>query len=698
MGTRTLGPYEILGEIGRGGMGTVLEARHIPTGARRAVKLLEGSDPEGFARFRREAAALARVGGAGVVAVHDSGHEGGRAWFAMDLMPGGSLEGRLRGQTRLDWREGAAITAKLARTLARCHALGLIHRDVKPDNVLFDARGEPHLADFGCVRDLGASALTRTGAQPGTTSYMAPEQLDGRSAGPSADIYALGVLLHELVTGEKPYAGTFVQLIAAAREGKRRRASELVGSPPGLDLILDAALAPQPADRPEAADLARSLEDLVSGKTTPVRRSRRAPGLAAAGVVALGLLGVWAAPHRPGGAAARQPPPVAGIASATPTAPPRATGGADAAQLEKAAKAVRQLVEELTLVASRSSARPNAGLGVVVGEALARLEEKAPGSSRALQRQIADAAWDLHDGVLRYSIDASAADGCDPVLEDATKGVAPLDPELAGALLALRLDRASEPRRADRARFEKLADLARAVRDEDPLRAGVLADIACRYWPHGSTEPALGAWEAEIQTTLDALARSRSRGPDDDARRKEVRYSLLRDSASNAERPIREATGPDRVKKLGEAIARRQQALDAATGAESVLESVALARLRFQAVRALPPRDPGIKEQLAAILELSLSASRHEAARAAVLFIEGDGAAALELATGLESASDPAARKDAIALHALIAIESGKPDVARELLKAIVAHDTDEYLFTFAYSLGELRDLCKGPP
>lgn len=286
----TVGGYVIEGEVGRGAMGRVYRARHVASGSLRAIKVLDSNaDPELVVRFRREAEALARLGGDSVVAVHETGVAAGRLYFAMDLMPGGSLEGRLRERGKLPWREAASLIARLARTLQRCHELGLIHRDVKPANVLFDAEGRPRLVDFGLARDLGSHSLTETGTAVGTPGYMGPESFRGEPAGPASDVFSLGVVLHELVTGERPFSGTTA--IAIAREmleEKRRPASELADCPGRLDAVIARALAPVPAARhPSAKAFAEALEALVASDGVAPRSSRVA--FAAGSVLLLGL-------------------------------------------------------------------------------------------------------------------------------------------------------------------------------------------------------------------------------------------------------------------------------------------------------------------------------------------------------------------------------------------------------------------------
>lgn len=286
----TAADYELLSELGRGGMGVVHRARHRATGALRAVKVsTAAANPEALERFRREAEALARAGGEGVVPVHESGLEGGRLYIVMGLMAKGSLGDRLRARSRLDWREAVGIAARLARSLERCHGAGIVHRDLKPENVLFDDDDRPRLADFGAARDLSAASLTETGTVIGTPAYMPPEQLNGERVDERADVYALGVVLYELVTGALPTTeGTVFKLMQEKRSGRWKCVRETAPEAPvALDLLIARALAPERASRiASAGALARELEGLLA-RTRGGRGPFALAGLASVLVVAL---------------------------------------------------------------------------------------------------------------------------------------------------------------------------------------------------------------------------------------------------------------------------------------------------------------------------------------------------------------------------------------------------------------------------
>ncbi|HUM72123.1 MAG TPA: serine/threonine-protein kinase, partial [Chloroflexota bacterium] len=201
--------YEIKRELGRGGMASVYEAYDPQFQRPVAVKLLPREflhDPEFRARFTREARTIAALEHPAIVPVYDFGEEDGQPFLVMRLMTGGSLTDRLaNGPLPID--EAAEILKRIGSALDRAHSQGIIHRDLKPGNILFDHYGDAFLADFGIARIAAAgSQLTASGSLVGTPTYMSPEQvygnkeLDGRS-----DIYALGVILYQMLTGEIPF-------------------------------------------------------------------------------------------------------------------------------------------------------------------------------------------------------------------------------------------------------------------------------------------------------------------------------------------------------------------------------------------------------------------------------------------------------------------------------------------------------------
>ncbi len=198
--------YRVLEEVGRGGMGVVYKAVHEGLKRTVALKMLPPESPTDaveVARFYAEAEVVAAIQHPNVVQVFEFSQADGRPYMAMEFLPGGSLASRLTAPTTVE--DAAALVELLARAVQAAHEQGVVHRDLKPGNVLFDAEGQPHVTDFGLAKR-GASNLTRTQVVMGTPAYMAPEQASGRTkyAGPAADIYALGVILYECLIGEPP--------------------------------------------------------------------------------------------------------------------------------------------------------------------------------------------------------------------------------------------------------------------------------------------------------------------------------------------------------------------------------------------------------------------------------------------------------------------------------------------------------------
>ncbi len=243
----TLGRYDVLGTLGQGGMGVVLRGR-APDGSTVAIKVLkERSKREAFVRFDRERRLLAELDQAGFVPLLDAGESEQGPYIVMPLLEGGTLRSRLD-QGPLSVEDAVALATRLARALGRAHALGIVHRDVKPENVLFDAAGAPFVADLGLAKHFAASAssalsvaLSKTGEFRGTAGYMPPEQMDGRTdVGPEVDVFALGAVLHECITGKPPFSGdNLFEVFDKVRSGSARRLPGRVGAVVARALSLD---------------------------------------------------------------------------------------------------------------------------------------------------------------------------------------------------------------------------------------------------------------------------------------------------------------------------------------------------------------------------------------------------------------------------------------------------------------------------
>src|SRR5256885_5462330 len=207
-----LGDYELLDEVGRGGQGVVFRARQKGlnrTVALKVISLGQWASKAHLKRFRWEAEAAAGLNHPGIVPIYEVGERDGSCYFSMQFVEGGQLD-EVGRRTPFSIRQAAELIAKIARTIHYAHEHGILHRDIKPGNILLDGKGEPHLTDFGLARLVETeSTMTRTLDVLGTPSYMAPEQAMGNNAAVSSvtDVYGLGAVLYQLLTGQPPFAG-----------------------------------------------------------------------------------------------------------------------------------------------------------------------------------------------------------------------------------------------------------------------------------------------------------------------------------------------------------------------------------------------------------------------------------------------------------------------------------------------------------
>jgi hypothetical protein len=278
--------YEIVGELGRGGMGVVYKARHLSLKRFVALKMVLAGSHAGFealARFKAEAEALARLQHPNIVQVYEIGQHGGLPFFALEFCAGGSLAGHLANKPWLP-THAAQLVEALARAVAAAHGAAVVHRDLKPANVLLTADGTPKITDFGLAKRLDEVGMTASGAVMGTPCYMAPEQARGerQAVGPAADIYALGAILYECLTGRPPFkADTVYETISQVIQDEPVRPSRLRGRLPGdLETICMKCLQKEPAKRYlSAAGLAEDLARFRAGgpiQARPIGRLQRA--------------------------------------------------------------------------------------------------------------------------------------------------------------------------------------------------------------------------------------------------------------------------------------------------------------------------------------------------------------------------------------------------------------------------------------
>jgi serine/threonine protein kinase len=302
--------YALRELLGRGGSAEVWRAEDTSLGREVALKLVTVAHDESSARAGDEARTLAKLNHPGLVPVYDAGTDDeGRPWVVMELVEGETLSDVIR-DGRMTSDHTAEVGRAVADALGYVHGKGLVHRDVKPGNVLLGRDGRARLTDFGIARLIDSARVTSTGMMVGTASYLAPEQVAGEPVGPPADVYALGLVLLECLTGDREYEGSTVEVALARLNRQPRIPDDLPDGWPGL---LRAMTARDPQQRPQPAQVARELAAVAAG---------------GAATTALPAAAAAAAPHTQvlPRTTATPPPPVRTAARPAPRpAPPRSS-------------------------------------------------------------------------------------------------------------------------------------------------------------------------------------------------------------------------------------------------------------------------------------------------------------------------------------------------------------------------------------
>jgi serine/threonine-protein kinase len=283
------GRYKVLSRLGAGGMADVFLAEDLQLGRKVAVKLLHrrfAEDPDFVERFRREAQAAAGLQHPNVVSVYDRGAYDGTYYIAMEYLPGRSLKQLIRQDAPLDPIQAIDLATQILRAARFAHRRGVIHRDLKPHNVIVDDGGHAKVTDFGIAR-AGASDMTETGSIMGTSQYLSPEQAQGLSVGATSDLYSVGIVLYEMLTGRVPFDAESAVTIALKHvaEAPPPPSHYNPSIPPELEQVILWTLNKNPQDRPTDADQLITVLEQVKDAIASRERGQQTASMAALGVI-----------------------------------------------------------------------------------------------------------------------------------------------------------------------------------------------------------------------------------------------------------------------------------------------------------------------------------------------------------------------------------------------------------------------------
>lgn len=276
--TKWIWPFELLDRIGEGGMGVVYRARYVVNNREVAVKMLPSdvSDKTVLARFEREMEVLKNLRHQNIVRCFGGACEDKQRFYAMELIPGGSLEDQLQARGKLSWEQVVEYGQQMCAALDCSHKAGVIHRDVKPSNFLIAPNGSLKLSDFGLATVVAARKITAAGKTAGTLLYMSPEQIRGQDITPASDIYALGCVFYELLTGRPPFVGDSpAATLHMHCKAEIPRASQIAfDCPPALDALAQRMMSKEPSQRPASASAVAEELSRITPTITVVQTKR----------------------------------------------------------------------------------------------------------------------------------------------------------------------------------------------------------------------------------------------------------------------------------------------------------------------------------------------------------------------------------------------------------------------------------------